>query len=79
MDKCFSHFIVGKIIVDGVDKTGFSVIGKSNEIKDHFIGKVLPKLNFGQIYNWSDFYPIYCLTAEVEENCRAFYCNEKSS
>lgn len=64
MNKYFSHFINGKIMREGVDQSGFSIIGRSKELQDSVIQAILPQISVGQIFNWEKFVETFTLTQD---------------
>lgn len=78
MDNCFSHFIYGKIIRDGIDHSGFSVVAKSKDVEDATIQTILPQISVGQILTWDNFVEVFTLAQDSVKGYRAFAYSFKS-
>lgn len=76
MKNCFPHFIYGKIIRDGIDYSGFSIIAKSKNAQDSIVQSILPQISIGQILKWENF--VETFTLAQDRNSRAFAYTFKS-
>ena len=74
MKRCFSHFVNGKIIREGIDQSGFVITAKSKNLQDSVIQEILPQISIGQILNWEKFVETFALTQDsVKGYCALAY------